>query len=362
MRIILVRPPFKRKPKRFFLSKTVTIHTPLTAEFGSYALTGQTANLYKGFYLLSSQGSYTLTGQTSNLITARLLALAQGAYTLTGQNTNLLRGYPLTAVQGTYTLTGQEAGLIYSGALAPLNAASGSFTLTGNTTNLLYGKRLVSSVGSYTLTGNNTNLLFGRLLGLGVGSYTLTGNTTNPFKGFLVTSSPGSFSLTGNTVSFLVTRFLSLEVGTYTLTGRAAGLTVSAQEHHPLSGVLRWSDTRLQTMLIGNDNVVWLAGVVDRLDPINTNGTPKYLNACDVTWEIKDAEYPNGLLLAQGTAIALGTGGEYSIQIDESIVNALEVNEAYWLNVYFTDPDTGYEGTISTRFLTRVRTGRTVGT
>lgn len=337
-------------------------HAPLTANQGSYTLTGQNVNLYKGFYLLAAQGSYTLTGQTLNLIAYRLLALAQGSYSLTGHNANLLRGYPLTAVQGSYTLSGQEAGLIYSGAVAPLSANSGSYTVTGQTVNFLYNRIVGLAQGLYSLTGQTANVLYGRLITGVQGSYSLTGQTTNLYKDFYTPLSPGTYTLTGNTVSVLVRRLLALAQGTYTLTGQSVSFVVPSEDSHALYGSLRWSPLRYETMLIGNDNTIWLTGVRDSTAPTNADGTPDFIDDCTVTWNIKDAAYPNGSIQGQGTAVAVGSGGEYIIQVDDDILEVLTQNEPYWLNVTFTQPVTGFVGFISARFLVRVRTGRTVGT
>lgn len=334
----------------------------LTSEVGAYTYTGQTVLLKRGFLLTAGVGTYSLTGIDAGLRGARTLALAVGQYVLSGQAALLKKGFYLDSDVGTYVLTGIDVSFVYSGAASPLSANVGQYTYTGQTVLLKYGRRFSVEVGAFTLTGNSVNLLFGHEVGAETGSYTLTGNTTNLLKGFYSLSSPGSYTLTGNVVLFSYNRRISLGVGTYTLTGNAVSLLIPSEEHHTLQGTLRWSPLRNQTILIGNDNTVWLTGVRDSLTPKNANGTPLFIDDCTVTWEIKTEEYPNGLLVGQGTAVAADEGGEYSIQLDDAITDSLDSDEEYWLNVTFVQPVTGYTGLISSRFLARVRSGRTVGT
>lgn len=109
----------------------------LTCAQGSYALTGQAANLFKGSQAACDQGAYALTGQAATLVgTQQTLACAQGSYTLlgstalvdievdleqgsyalTGQALGLLRSWVATLEQGVYALTGRAVSLLYSGA------------------------------------------------------------------------------------------------------------------------------------------------------------------------------------------------------------------------------------------------------
>lgn len=107
----------------------------LTAEQGSYSLTGQSVGLRAARTLAAAQGSYALAGQSVNLLAARRLTAAQGSYALNGQAANLLHGRKLSIGQGSYTLTGQAAQLR---AARLLSVATGSFLLTGQNVGLAY--------------------------------------------------------------------------------------------------------------------------------------------------------------------------------------------------------------------------------
>jgi len=144
------------------------------------AVYGATGVVYKeessGYTLTADQGSYTLTGQTTGTLFARIFAADQGSYTLTGQATafSYSTASSLTAEFGSYTLVGSNALVDVS-----MNAEQGSYTLTGQVTGLTYSALNVYTIaadqGSYTLNGQTVNTLFNLKVFADVGSYNLTG-------------------------------------------------------------------------------------------------------------------------------------------------------------------------------------------
>ncbi len=96
----------------------------LPADAGSYAITGQDANLEQGRLVGAEQGSYSITGFDANLVYtpvgAIILPAEQGSYSITGFDATLtyveLQQYLLQADAGSYAITGQDANFIYSGA------------------------------------------------------------------------------------------------------------------------------------------------------------------------------------------------------------------------------------------------------
>lgn len=86
--------------------------------------------------------AYSLTGEA-------------GSFAFTGQAANLLAGRLVEGGAGAFALTGQAATLTYT----PLTPA---FTLTGD-------------AGSFALMGQNAGLRTARLAGGGAGSFVLTG-------------------------------------------------------------------------------------------------------------------------------------------------------------------------------------------
>ena len=116
----------------------------LTAEQGSYSLSGQTAGLLAGRLLTSAQGDYSLTGQDAALLAFRTLAAEKGTYTLTGKDAELLRGLLLAAERGDYAQTGQAAMLL---ANRLLSAEQGSYSASGQPAALVYsGAELLATL------------------------------------------------------------------------------------------------------------------------------------------------------------------------------------------------------------------------
>lgn len=144
----------------------------LTADAGSYVLTGQAAGLTAARLLVAEAGTYALDGQVVNLWKGRTLTADAGAYTLAGQAVSLLVTRLLGAEVGTYTVTGQDAGLLAAHQLA---AGAGAYALTGQDAQFALARTILAAAGAYTLTGQDAALLRTALLTAGTGVYTLTG-------------------------------------------------------------------------------------------------------------------------------------------------------------------------------------------
>lgn len=107
-----------------------------------------------------------------------------------------------------------------------------------------------------------------------------------------------------------------------------------------------------------NDNLVFIRGLVDAADPTNADGSPKWINDATGTWEVRDAEYPSGSVVASGSIIPLAAGGAYRIELSDSIAIAAEAD--YWLHVVVTSGS--YQADLSDSFRSLARTGRTAVT
>ncbi len=202
----------------------------LTADAGSFTLTGQAASLLASRNLTAAAGSFSLAGQAAGLLANRLLTAGQGSYTLSGQDASLLVNRLLTAESGTFTLTGQDASLLASRLLA---AESGSFTLTGIDATLTYNSggttyTLTADSGSYSLTGQAASLLVSRLLTASAGAYVVTGQDASLLAGRKIAADAGSFTLSGQAASLLVSRILGAGTGSFTLTGQNVTLTYNS--------------------------------------------------------------------------------------------------------------------------------------
>lgn len=134
----------------------------LTANSGSYTLSGQDATILKSKVLNADQGTYTLTGQSASLFRSKVINAAQGSYALTGQSSTILRSKVLTAGQGSYTLTGQNATITYtgSGVNYTITADVGNYTYTGQAATIKKSKVLNASTGTYNVAGQAATLAY----------------------------------------------------------------------------------------------------------------------------------------------------------------------------------------------------------
>lgn len=220
---------------------------PLSADPGSYNLTGGTADLVRARNLDAASGSYSLTGVAADLVKTAPLALdaASGSYLLTGSAATLVRARHLDAASGSYVLTGSPADLAKTIILV-LDAASGAYSLVGNVaalarssflsansgvynltgvaTALFRSIPLVTDAGSYSVSGQNASLTQARQISADPGSYVVDGKSASfALAGSLLAA--GAFNLTGSAASLFTTRSLSANAGSYALTGFPATLT-----------------------------------------------------------------------------------------------------------------------------------------
>lgn len=118
---------FQPRRRAWVGSKTLTAYT-LTADQGTYSISGQAASLLAGYSLPAGQGTYSIVG--SDALADHQVTASQGTFSITGQDASLFRGYILPAGQGTYSIVGQDAILNPTGAFA-LVADTGFYTISG---------------------------------------------------------------------------------------------------------------------------------------------------------------------------------------------------------------------------------------
>jgi len=193
----------------------------LTADQGSFALTGQDAGLLATRLTVADVGSFALTGQDAGLLATRLTVADVGSFALTGQDAGLLAARLTVADFGSFALNGQDATLTYgiSGAYT-LAADHGSFLLNGQDAGLLSVRILTSDLGSFALNGQDAGLLAARL----------------------IIAAQGSLTLTGQDSGLLATRLITAAQGSFTLTGQSATLSYSGEVISGEIAILNWSD------------------------------------------------------------------------------------------------------------------------
>ena len=161
-------------------------HYSLTAEAGSYALTGTAATLTATREIAAAAGSYALSGTAATLTTTRELAAGAGSYSLSGTAAALTAARELAAGAGSYGLSGTAATLTYT-------PAAGAF-------------ELIAEAGSYSLSGTAATLTATRELSAAAGSYALSGTaatlTYTPVTAFELTAEAGAYALSGGDATF----------------------------------------------------------------------------------------------------------------------------------------------------------------
>lgn len=169
----------------------------LTADPGSFTLTGTAASLLWKQVLSASAGSFTQTGSAVTFLKGKTMAADAGSYTLTGTATDLLWKQILAADAGSYSLTGTAADLLHA---QILDAAGGIFTFTGTAADLLQGYAIDADPGSFTLTGTAADLFYHRVFPVGSGAFTLTGTDATLLYAALFSGTAGVNTFTVGTL------------------------------------------------------------------------------------------------------------------------------------------------------------------
>lgn len=128
----------------------------MSAEQGTYTITGQDAGLLKNTILTAEYGTYALVGQdTEGVIgsTDHVMAADYGTYTVTGSDASVIPAYALACEHGFYALLGQAAEVRYNPpASYTLPCEGGTYFVTGVDAALDH-RRLYAESGTYSLTG-----------------------------------------------------------------------------------------------------------------------------------------------------------------------------------------------------------------
>ena len=230
----------------------------LTADAGSYAVTGNAAALTIERALALDAGSYAVTERDAALTVSRTLSLDVGSFTFTGRDAALIVSRALSLDVGSYTFTGRDATLDYieSGEHPPINADAGAYTLTGHDAALSVQRALTADAGAYSVTGRDATLnvkrppltadagaysvigrdatlTVARVLSLDAGAYTFTGRDAALSHVYALDADAGAYSLTGRDITTKRHYALACDAGHYTISGRDASLIYSGAPQEP---------------------------------------------------------------------------------------------------------------------------------
>ena len=195
----------------------------LTAESGSFALSGQAVSLKQSYAVAAGAGSFSLSGQSVNLEHGRNLAVGAGSFSLSGQDVALTYtpvGSPvMEAGAGVFVLTGQDVALTHG---HPVAAEAGSFTLTGQDVGIYHVYRLTAKFGAYILSGQDTGLTqTHNALAAEYGDLALAGQPVSLEYGRALMAEYGAYAITGQDVAFLRALRLNAEYGSFILSGQS---------------------------------------------------------------------------------------------------------------------------------------------
>ena len=191
----------------------------LTADEGSFGLTGEAAGFLRSLRLGAGQGSFTLTGEAASFVKALRLAAAQGGFVLSGEDASFLKALRLAAAQGGFVLSGEAASLLAS---RLLTAADGNFALSGEGAVFSVTNLFVAGEGGFALSGQSAGFLRALRLVAARGAFALAGEdagllTTGNFIG-----GEGGFTLSGEAIGFILSRVIGAGVGAFALSAPLA--------------------------------------------------------------------------------------------------------------------------------------------
>ena len=185
----------------------VALYT-ITADSGSYALTGTAATL--------SYSQPRTLGKTTQPRAGRRLTGRRYS------NMERTSARIIIADAGSYAVSGSTVGLKFN---RLIGAGAVSYSVSGSAVTLKATFKTVPDSGTYALSGSSVALKFNRLVSVAPGSYALSGTNAALSYGYTVAASSGSYAVSGSTVGLTFNRIIAANAGSYALTGSSATLT-----------------------------------------------------------------------------------------------------------------------------------------
>jgi hypothetical protein len=203
----------------------------ITANAGSYALTGTDAGLTAQRLITADATSYSLNGVAANFDFQRKIQADSAAYALNGLTAGLTSQKLISADAGSYTLTGIAAQLSRQITIA---ANAGTFNLTGVTVSLIYtptgNKILTADAGSYQFAGYAIDFLRGRVMSADAASYDLSGVAVSLQQVRKLIAGQGAFAITGIDTQYVWLHILGANQATYVITTATAALLLNVPQ------------------------------------------------------------------------------------------------------------------------------------
>lgn len=199
-----LRAEFLPPPSEPFANQAATVPATttafeLTAESGTYALTGTDATPQYNRLVVADGTTYAVTGTDATPQYNRLVVASGGVYALSGTAATPTYNRLVVASGGTYSLAGTAATPKYNRLVV---ASGGTYILSGTAATPAFNRLVTASGGTYALSGAAATLIDKRILIASGGSYVLTGSAATPKYNRLVIASGGLYSLSGSPTTF----------------------------------------------------------------------------------------------------------------------------------------------------------------
>lgn len=203
---------------------TLTKTTPpkeVNAEAGAFTYTGQDATLTPLKGVSADAGAFDYSGQLATLVAARTVSAAAGSFSYSGQSATLTSTRAVSADAGSFSYSGQQATLVSA---RTLSADAGSFSYTGQDATLTPTRAVVASSGSFSYAGQDATFVVASS-SANAGIFTYTGQDTVLVAARQLSADAGAFSYTGQDATLLSAATLSANSGSFSYSGQPATLT-----------------------------------------------------------------------------------------------------------------------------------------
>jgi hypothetical protein len=132
-----------------------------TAGAGAVALTGKTSILVytplNAYVLPAFGGAVSVSRRDAQLLYNRIFTTAKGSFAVSGITAQLLRGFTLPAAVSQYVLSGKPVTFAYTQAYR-LTGEFGTYTLTAEQADLLVSRILAASASGFAVSGQIATL------------------------------------------------------------------------------------------------------------------------------------------------------------------------------------------------------------
>lgn len=195
----------------------------VTADGGSYSISGTAASPEFGRLVSAATASYSISGTAASLLHKYHMTAGGGSYAVTGADATLLNKQVLAADGGSYAISGADAGLTKT---IPMSANGGTYSISGTNASLMQGYLVAANTAAYAVSGAAANLERGYLLTANGSSYAVIGTAASVLHAWRVTADGGTYSINGSDATLTKTgnTIVAADSGVYTISGSDATL------------------------------------------------------------------------------------------------------------------------------------------